>query len=233
MRFILLFLVFIIGAVQASNPEFTPEQEARIQQLISETLIANPDILAKTAEAWERQSSERAINNNLQTLYEDPNSPRFGPKNAKLTLVLFTDYNCPFCKRFEPLLEKALTQHPDIALVIKILPYKGDSSVKAARLALTTWRQQPDKFLNLHKNLMDNRLQHTDSSIKDAQQKSGLASVTADAQSMDTIHNDLRLAEQLGIQGTPATLVGQQLLVGAVPYETLEATIKQQLAGKS
>lgn len=233
MKFILLLLAFAIASVQASDTTFTPEQEARIQALISETLIANPDILAKTAEAWERQSSERNVMANSKALYEDTNSPRLGPKNARLTLVLFTDYNCPFCKRFDPLLEKALKQYPDIALVIKLVPYKGETSVKAARLALTTWRQHPDKFLTLHHNLMSKKLQHTDSSIRDAQQKSGVASVTSDDQSMESIRNDLHLAEQLGVQGTPATLVGNQMLVGAVPYETLEAAIKQQLAEKS
>lgn len=44
-----------------------------------------------------------------QLLFNDPNSPRTGAKEPKLTIVSFTDYNCPYCKQFDPLLEKSST----------------------------------------------------------------------------------------------------------------------------
>ncbi len=76
-------------------------------------------------------------------LFNDPNSPRIGAKNPKLTLVVFTDYNCPYCKKFDPYLEKIVEKHPDVAVVFKFLPFRSESSLTAARDALTLWRQEP------------------------------------------------------------------------------------------
>lgn len=87
-------------------------------------------------------------------LFNDPDSPRLGAKNPRLTIVSFTDYNCPYCKQFDPQLEKIVRENPDVLLIVKLLPFKGQSSVNAAKAALSTWRQQPDKFWPLHQRLM-------------------------------------------------------------------------------
>jgi protein-disulfide isomerase len=56
--------------------------------------------------------------------FNDPNSPRIGAKNPKLTLVVFTDYNCPYCKKFDPYLERIVEKYPDVAVVFKFLPFR-------------------------------------------------------------------------------------------------------------
>jgi protein-disulfide isomerase len=60
-----------------------------------------------------------------QLLFNDPNSPRTGAKEPKLTIVSFTDYNCPYCKQFDPMLEKIVHDNPDVQLIVKLLPFKG------------------------------------------------------------------------------------------------------------
>ena len=140
MKKLLILLMIIAAPVWAAEP-FTPAQEARIKEMIRETLVSNPDILAQAVDAGSSKppaSKSAAIKQNAKTLYRDPASPRLGAANAKLTLVTFTDYNCPYCKRFDPMLEKIVKQYPDVALVVKLLPFKGESSVSSARVALTT-----------------------------------------------------------------------------------------------
>ena len=83
---------------------------------------------------------------------------RASAPSTKLTLVLFTDYNCPYCKQFDPQLTKLLKAYPDdLGLVIKLLPFKGQSSAKAAQYSLTLWQQEPARFLALHDKLMSKR----------------------------------------------------------------------------
>lgn len=60
--------------------------------------------------APQAESSSDAQLANL--LFNDPNSPRIGAKEPRLTIVSFTDYNCPYCKQFDPLLEKSSTITP-------------------------------------------------------------------------------------------------------------------------
>lgn len=105
---ILLLTLFSAFSHAKDVAPFTPEQEKQIEALIQEAL------------------------------FNDPASPRFGAKQAKLTLVNFTDYNCPYCKQLDPLLEKLVAKYPDVAVIIKPLPFKGESSVLSARTALTT-----------------------------------------------------------------------------------------------
>ncbi|MBH3095602.1 DsbA family protein [Serratia ureilytica] len=233
MKKLLILLMIIAAPVWAAEP-FTPAQEARIKEMIRETLVTNPDILAQAVDAWQQQTAgqqiSQAIKQNAKTLYQDPASPSLGAANAKLTLVTFTDYNCPYCKRFDPMLEKIVKQYPDVALVVKLLPFKGESSVSSARVALTTWQQHPEQFWALHQRLMAKKGFHDKASIAAAQEKTGVKTVAPSEQSMTTLRTNMELAEQLGVQGTPATLIGDRMLPGAVSYEELETMVKQQLA---
>ncbi len=197
---ILLFSLFSAFSFAKESAPFTPAQEKQIEALIQEAL------------------------------FNDPASPRIGAKQAKLTLVNFTDYNCPYCKQLDPLLEKIVAKYPDGAVVINPLPFKGESSVLSARTALTTWRDYPQQFLALHEKLMQKKGYHTDVSIKQAQEKSAANPVTLDEKSNETLSTNLQLARLIGIQGTPATIVGDELIPGAVSWEVLEEVVKEKLA---
>ncbi|WP_411913845.1 DsbA family protein [Yersinia bercovieri] len=232
----ILLLALIATPLWAAEP-FTPAQELRIKALIRETLVANPDILEQSVNAWQQQANQaqgqqlsQFIAANQQALYLDPASPRFGAAKPALTLVSFTDYNCPFCKTFDPLLEKIVQEYPQLAVVIKPLPFKGESSVTSARLALTLWQQHPDQFMAFHQRLMTKKGLHDANSIAAAQKKTGVTPVEPSEQSLNVLRSNLKLADQLGIQGTPATLIGDQLVPGAISYQQLEEIVKQQLA---
>ncbi|WP_264189671.1 DsbA family protein [Yersinia bercovieri] len=232
----ILLLALIATPLWAAEP-FTPAQELRIKALIRETLVANPDILEQSVNAWQQQANQaqgqqlsQFIAANQQALYLDPASPRFGAAKPALTLVSFSDYNCPFCKTFDPLLEKIVQEYPQLAVVIKPLPFKGESSVTSARLALTLWQQHPDQFMAFHQRLMTKKGLHDANSIAAAQKKTGVTPVEPSEQSLNVLRSNLKLADQLGIQGTPATLIGDQLVPGAISYQQLEEIVKQQLA---
>ncbi|MBJ4954668.1 DsbA family protein [Salmonella enterica subsp. enterica serovar Goldcoast] len=200
MMIILLLTLFSAVSVAKEPAPFTPEQEKQIEALIQEAL------------------------------FNDPNSPRIGARQAKLTLINFTDYNCPYCKQLDPMLEKIVQKYPEVAVVIKPLPFKGESSVLSARTALTTWREHPQQFLALHEKLMQKKGYHTVASIKQAQEKAAASPVTLDAQSEETLSTNLQLARLVGVRGTPATIIGDELIPGAVPWETLEEVVKEKLA---
>lgn len=202
MKLLIVLLLSLFSAISvAQEPApFTPEQEKQIEALIQEAL------------------------------FNDPDSPRIGAKQAKLTLINFTDYNCPYCKQLDPMLEKIVQKYPDVAVIIKPLPFKGESSVLSARTALMTWREHPQQFLALHEKLMQKRGYHTAASIKQAQEKSAATPVTLDDKSMETLSTNLQLARLVGVRGTPATIIGDELIPGAVPWETLDAVVKEKLA---
>lgn len=163
-------------------------------------------------------------------LWNDPDTPAMGAEKPRLTLVSFTDYNCPYCKQFDPELEKIVQKFPDVKLVVKLLPFRSESSANSARIALTAWRQQPQQYWDLHHRLMSKKGYHDDASILAAQRKTGTAAIKADEKSGETLQMNLILAQVLGVQGTPATLVGKTMVPGAIPYDDLEALVKEELA---
>lgn len=237
MKYTLLFTLLMTASLQAvAAPPLTPAQEVRVQELVQETLLKHPEILAAAAEKLDQQSAEASqqqmksvIAQNSDFLYRDPNSPRIGAAKPRLTLVVFTDYNCPYCKKFDPYLEKIVAKYPDVAVVFKFLPYRSESSVTSARDALTVWRAHPEQFMKFNDLLMAKKGYHDDASIAQAKQKAGVVVNEPDSESFETVKKSLALAQQLGIQGTPATLIGDEMLSGWVPYEQFDAMVSDAL----
>lgn len=185
-------------------------------------MALSPMALAQTQTAPQNPTPE-------DMLFRDPATPRFGAKDAKLVLVSFTDYNCPYCKQFDPLLERVVKEHPDVAVVLKLLPFRGASSISSARAAMTVWEQQPDKFMALHQRLMSKKGPHDEESIDAAIAKVGLPPVKVTPESFTTLKTNVEIAEVLGIQGTPATIIGDQIIPGAISYQDLEELVNAQL----
>ena len=177
------------------------------------------------------EAAPESTNDQLEKLlFNDPDSPATGAKEPRLTIVSFTDYNCPWCKKFDPMLEKVVQDNPDVRLIVKLLPFRGESSMNAAKVALSAWHQQPDKFWALHQRLMAKKGYHDDASILAAQKKTGTDAVKIEEKTRDTMKMNLILAQVLNIQGTPATIIGDQMVAGAIPADELEALVKEQLA---
>lgn len=233
----LLSLLLLVASLPAfAAPALTAAQEARVQELVQETLLKHPEILAAAAEKLDQQDAQanqqvlnKVIADNADFLFRDPNSPRMGAEHPRLRLVVFTDYNCPYCKKFDPYLEKIVAKYPDVAVIFKFLPYRAESSVTAARDALTVWRAHPQQFIKFNDLLMIKKGYHDDASIVAAKKKAGVVVDTPDNQSLETIKKSLALAEKLGIQGTPATLIGNELLSGWVPFEQFDAMVSDAL----
>lgn len=169
------------------------------------------------------------IKANESRLFDDPLSPRLGPDKARLTLVNFTDYNCAYCKIFDPVLERVVRRHPEVAVVIKPLPFRAPSSLSSAQLALTVWRQDRAQFWTLHHLLMEKKGYLDEQSLEQARTRAQIAISEGDDVSRILIADNLRLAEGLGVMGTPATLIGDMLVPGAIPEAQLEEVVTLML----
>ena len=201
-KILITFLLFFASAQVMAADPITPDQEQRAQKLV------------------------------YDFLFNDPDSSRIGAKNPTLTLVVFTDYNCPYCKKFDPYLEKIVEKHPQVAVVFKFLPFRSESSLTAARDALTVWRSHPEQFMKFNETLMAKKGYHDDASIQEAQKRAVVNVATPDDTSLVTVKRSLIIAEKLGIQGTPATLIGEGLLPGWVPFEQFDEMVTDALKNR-
>ncbi|APC10766.1 MULTISPECIES: DsbA family protein [Providencia] len=232
-----LFSSLMFGAMAQAAP-LNAEQEAQVRKLVRDTLVENPEILEEAIVALQAKQGEKqqaqmkeTLKMEKEALFNDPTSPVLGNKNAKLVLVNFTDFNCPFCKRFDPQLEDIVKKYPnDVAVVIKYLPFKGQTSMDSAQLTMTLWQENPKAFEALHHKFMQKQGMLSDANIKEALKATGNDKLKASEKSREGIRTNMMLAEKLGVNGTPATLVGEEMIPGAIDAQQFEAIVKEQLA---
>jgi len=157
-----------------------------------------------------------------------------GPDDAKVTLVMITDFQCPFCKRVQPTL-KALERKygGDLRIVVKHNPLPMHARARAAALAAEAAAEQ-DKFWELHDLLYENSRALSDAEIRKWAKKAGCEtgrfktdlSASATRRRVDA---DIELARKVGARGTPAFFINGRYLAGAQPQTKFEAVINEEL----
>jgi len=183
-------------------------------------------------EAQQKRAAE-AIRAHLAQLTQDPGNPVGGNPQGRVTIVEFFDYQCGYCKREAVELTKLLQTDSDIRLVYKDLPILGPPSVFAARAALAAQKQ--GKHEALHAALMATSEGLTEQSVLQVATQAGLDIAQLEKDMGDpsvaaTLDRNFRLQRALNIQGTPALIVGTELIPGAAGLETLKALVARARA---
>ncbi len=161
----------------------------------------------------------------IDAILNDPEAPVGGNPNGDVTIVAFVDYNCPFCRRSEPDLQRLVSTDGQIRLVYKDWPILALSSVTGARLALAAKYQ--DKYELAHAALMAIRGKKTsDAAMRQAVAAAGvdMTQLDKDLDAHDAAIGDLLKrnaaeASALGLKGTPVYLVGPYLVAAALDYD--------------
>ncbi len=225
------------GFAQAA--EFTPEQKGAIEGIIREYLLKNPDILQEALGELERRQQEtqrsaqrEALESEKQTLFNSPNDAVIGNQKGNATLVVFFDYNCPYCKKAASDLDELVKSDPNLRVVLKEFPVvRPPNSFEVARIALAAREQlKDDKYLEFHMRLMSGKgLVNKERAIEAAKEmKLDVARLTKDMEAEAirlTIQNTVRLGDKLGITGTPSFVVGDAVISGAVGNEPLRQAL--------
>ncbi len=221
-------------------------QKSEVEDIVKDVISENPELLMASLKSMEKKMYEKqmakaaeGLKNYKKELLEDKNSPVAGAKNAKVTIVEFFDYHCGYCKKVAPTMKRVLEEHDDVRIVFKEFPILSPDSHNAARAALAVYSLKPEKYFDFHQMLMEHRAEYSDATLQDFASKLGIdAEDLQKAMKSDAIEDELKqatdLAQKLGIQGTPAIIVGDELIPGAVEYDALEFRIKaaKNLANK-
>ncbi len=175
-----------------------------------------------------------------KSLFDDPGSPVSGNPNGGVTLIEFFDYHCAVCKSVLGVVMTLIEEDPDVRLVFKEFPILGRESVVAARAALAATAQDPSKYVPFHIALMSSRGLLTEPRILRLARSVGL-----DTERLKTgmyapeivvaIKHNWELADALRIRGTPAFVIGDKVIPGAVSLKTLKryvAKARADLGGK-
>ena len=246
MKKILSLLALLLGLLagapaHAQSPAFTPEQRDALQGLIRQYILDHPEVIMEALtvmDARQKQEAEtraaQAIIANRQALERDPTDAVTGNPNGDVTLVEFFDYRCGYCKQAASAVAAAVSEDGKVRLVHKQLPILGPASVLAARAAVAA--QSQGKYPLFHDALMAERRALDEAGLVDLAKRVGLDGdrLRRDMMSPDTearIQKSLALAQNLDIRGTPAFIIGGELIPGAVDAATLKGLIAKARKG--
>jgi protein-disulfide isomerase len=237
-------------AVQAQTPAQTPKpadaaasaaERARIKDLVREVLKENPDLVLDALQALEARErdeasakSARALAQYRDQLERDAGDPIGGNAGGDVTLVEFFDYKCPYCKQAAEQLFQAVQRDGRVRLVFKELPILGRESSIAARAALASMSQ--GKYLAFHRALLAERGALDEANVLRIAGTVGLDAAKlktdmAKSEIDERLKRNLALARALDIRGTPAFVIGDELIPGAVDAAALKTAIAKARGG--
>jgi protein-disulfide isomerase len=162
-------------------------------------------------------------------------APMRGPKNAPLTVVLFSDFQCPFCGRVEPSLTELEKAYPGKVRVFwKNFPLSFHNNAKPAAEAAMAANEQ-GKFWEMHDKLFANQQNLDAASLEKYAKEIGLdmAKFKAAVDShkfVAQIEADTKQGSSLGVQGTPASFVNGHFINGAQPFDAFKKIADEELA---
>lgn len=241
----LLALAAAPAAAQSQAQPFSPSQKGEIETIIRDYIVHHPEVLQEAmAELEKRQAAaddekhQAAIKSNASALFSSPHQVVLGNPQGDTTMVEFFDYNCGFCKRAMSDMFDLLKNDPKLKIVLKEWPVLSEGSVQAAHVAVAVRMQAPQKYLEFHQKLLGGRgVADTAHALAVAKELGlDMNRLEKDAKSdeaTNTLAENFKLADALGLNGTPSYVIGEQVVVGAVGLDGLKEKINTARCGKA
>jgi len=243
-----LFALAIFGAsMPASADSFSNAQRSDIEAIVKNYIVTHPEVLdeaitelSKRQAAADAQKHDAAVAENADAIFNSPRQVVLGNKDGDVTFVEFFDYNCGYCKHAMADMLSLMKSDPKLKVVLKEFPVLGQSSMDAAKVAVAVRMQDPTgmKYLDFHQKLLGGRGPADKAHALAAAKEAGLdiAKIEKDMSSPEvraTLEENFKLAEAMGMNGTPSYVIGKQIVVGAAGLEGLKEKIAIARCGKS
>ena len=203
-------------------------------------LMENPEVLLEAIAVLEdRQANEEASNDaalllaNAGDIYNDGVSYVGGNPDGDITIVEFSDYRCPYCKRAHPEVAELLASDGNIRLIYKEFPILGPDSLTTAQFAVATLMiEGPEAYNKVSAALMEMRGEPSDAALTNMASDFGLdaAALLEKMKSTEVtqvIQANRALGQRLKISGTPTFILADQLVRGYVPLDNMRAMVEE------
>ncbi len=224
----------------AQSSGFDAGQVGEIETIVRDYLLTNPEILREVMSALkEKETAERAaktasaIKKYNDEILSSPANMVLGNPDGDITLVEFFDYNCGYCKRAMPDLTALLETDKNLRVVLKEFPILTEGSVESAKASIAAANQ--DRYLEFHAELLGFHGTNDSASAMQVAEVLGLdleqfESDMAAPETLKILSETKTLATNIGIEVTPAYIIGTTLVPGAIGLEGLRQVIAETRA---
>lgn len=239
------------SAYATDSTSFSSDQQAQIGKIAADYLLKHPEILVQVSQELQKKQQQEAEKTLAvsavkahSALMKLDGIPHIGPKDAKVTVTEFFDYQCFYCSKMAPEVEKLMKANPNVKFVFRDWPIfasRWETSATAAFAGLEVWQQKGAKaYLNYHNGIFatghdEGKL--TDADIQKVAKKAlgaPLKKVSNEPYKKIITGNDQLSRQMIGFQGTPgfiitpasgATVKNTTVIGGAVDGQTLQQAI--------
>ncbi len=226
-------------AAPSDSDAMSPDQKAAFEQMIRVYILDHPEVVVESLQRWQEQqkaeSDERAkaaLAEHRELLENNPAVPVAGNAKGDVTIVEFFDYRCGYCKRVFPAIQELIETDGNIRYVFKEFPILGPDSMVASQAAQAVWFIDPDRYLDFHTELMGAKGPLNEDRVLDLAAKVGLDRAAVkkgmeDPRVAETLAGNLGLGRALGVNGTPAFVIGGQLVPGAIDLDAMKELVAE------
>jgi protein-disulfide isomerase len=241
-----IIAVAIVAGAVIIRPADTPRIDAGDREVIGaivrDYLVENPDVMRDVFAALEQSERESQQARREQVLADahdflfQGDDVILGNPDGDVTLVEFFDYNCGYCARALEDVERMIEADPDLRVVLKDFPVLGEASVEASQIGVAAMQQFDNETLaEFHTRLMRVRGRANGERALDIARDLGADTerLMQDAESEDVIdilRQNYATASDLGVSGTPAWVIGDRVISGAVGVERLGTAVANMRA---
>jgi protein-disulfide isomerase len=243
-----LFAALLALPAPVRAQSFTVDQRSEIERIVKEYLLQHPELLQdvlteleKRQAVAEAEKHRVAVKQYSTAIFDSPRQVTLGNPHGDVTVVEFFDYNCGYCKRAMTDMLDLIKADAKVKFVLKEFPVLGEASVQAAQVAAAVRMQDKTagkKYLEFHQKLLSGRGQVDKARALAAAREIGfdLARIEKDIGGEEvraTLEESFKLAEALGLNGTPSYVVGSDVVIGAVGLKALKEKVNNARCGKA
>ncbi|AXB78332.1 DsbA family protein [Novosphingobium sp. P6W] len=193
--------------------------------------LCMPVALSTTARASTMASAQERTRMK-DALTNDAALPSIAPQGYDVTIVVFSDYQCPYCRKLHGDLNQLLAADRKVRVVYRDWPIFGGASLEAARAGMASRYQ--GKYAAFNDALMSGAVKMDQADIRQAAVRAGVdwprlkADLARNAAVIDgALRKTNQLAKMIGLTGTPGLVIGDYLIPGAVDAATLRGTVQK------
>jgi protein-disulfide isomerase len=230
----------VVAAAPARAQGFGDAQRGEIEKIIKEYLVSHPEVLQEAMSEFEKRQSAAelekqvaGVKQNKEVLFNSTHQVTLGNPKGDVTMVEFFDYNCGYCKKALGDMLTLLKSDPNLKVVLKEYPVLGPGSLEAAQVAVAARMQDKTggkKYLDFHQRLLGGHGAADKARALAAAKDAGfdMARLEKDMASdevRETLKETMKVADAIGLNGTPSYIIGSDVVIGAQGYDVLKEKV--------
>ena len=228
----LLFAASSAAPAPAGSDQFTKAQRTAIDAMVREYILANPEIIPEAINRLQEREVEKLLDSNRAEIETPFAGAWAGNADGDVVIVEFFDYACPYCRASKADVDRLLSEDKGLKVVYRDFPVLGPASDEAAMASLSAARQ--GRYKPFHDAMFAaGRPSHEKliSTVRQARLNEVQTARDLTASSLKAeLTKNLDLGRSLGLTGTPAYVIGNRILSGAVGYDEMKKAIAEARA---